>query len=83
MSEGIVLSIEILSESETAFKIKENTMDCIGFQTFVLLYTSRLCFKKVENLMNLCECNGFYLYPSNSQYGERKIIPRKFNDIIV
>ena len=31
MSEGIVLSIEILSESESAFKIKENTMDCFGF----------------------------------------------------
>ena len=31
MSEGIVLPMEILSESESAFKIKENTMDCIGF----------------------------------------------------
>ena len=31
MSEGIVLPMEILSESESAFKIKENTMDFIGF----------------------------------------------------
>ena len=31
MNEGIVLPMEILSESESAFKIKENTMDCIGF----------------------------------------------------
>ena len=31
MSEGIVMPIEILSESETAFRIKENTIDCICF----------------------------------------------------